>query len=97
MSQRIQVTSAELQSTAQEMTATSERIGSEFQQMLSKVRALSGTWTGSASSAFNSYYEQFNSNWSQCQEALNGIASMLRASATTYEETESSITQQFSG
>jgi 6 kDa early secretory antigenic target len=97
MADRIQVTSAELASTAQEMTATSERIGQEFQQMMSKVQALSGTWTGSAAVAFNGHYEQFNANWSKCQEALSQIATMLRTSATSYDETEAAIAQQFSG
>jgi WXG100 family type VII secretion target len=64
---------------------------------MGRVRELAGSWQGQASGAFNGYYEQFNQNWSQCRQALEGVSQMLDRAAQAYDDAEAGIAQQFRG
>ena len=97
MSGRLTVTSSELRTTAGDMRTTAGNVAAELNRLMARVRELTGSWTGQASTAFNGYYEQFNSNWSQCREALEGVARMLDSAAQAYDEAESGIAGQFRG
>ncbi len=92
---RLTVTSAELRTTAIGMRNAAGGIGAEFDRLMGRVRELTSSWTGQGASAFNGYYEQFNTSWSQCREALNGVAGMLEVAAQSYDETEAGIASRF--
>ena len=95
--QRITVTSAELRDTSTQMTTAAANVGEEFRRMMAKVQELTASWTGQAASGFEGFYRSFNTNWSQCEEALQGISQLLSSSAEAYESTEQGIAGQFSG
>ena len=97
MSQRLTVTSEELRATASDMQAGASTIAGELQRLMSRVRTLTSSWTGTAASSFDGYYEQFNASWSQCEQALNGIAELLTTSAASYDDTEAGVAGQFRG
>jgi WXG100 family type VII secretion target len=97
MSGRLTVTSGELRATAGDMKGTAGNIAQEFQRMMGKVQELTGSWQGQGASAFNGYYEQFNTSWSKCQEALAGVSQLLERAADAYDEAERSIAKQFQG
>jgi WXG100 family type VII secretion target len=92
---RIAVTSTELRTTAADMNNAAGSISAEFSRLLNKVTSLSSTWNGQASSNFNSFYTTFNTNWSQCRQALEGISQMLNGSAEAYDQTETAIASRF--
>ena len=94
---RITVTSSELRETAVDMRGAAESISSELTRMMSRVQALTASWTGQAATSFDSYYNQMNTGWAQVREAMDGVAGMLDSAATSYDDTESGIAGQFSG
>lgn len=91
MSERLTVTSSELCSIAGDMRAWASTIAGELQRLMGRVRTPDQSWTGTAASSFDGYYEQFNTSWSQCEQALNGIAGLLNASATSYDDNEAGV------
>ena len=70
------------------MRTGASNIAGELQRLMGRVRTLTSSWTGTAASSFDGYYEQFNTSWSQCEQALNGISDLLNTSAATYADTE---------
>ncbi len=95
MTDRITVTSEELRTTGDQATNAGVNIGNELRTLMGRVETLTASWTGTAASAFNGYYQQFNQGWAQCEEALANIGQMLRASAESYDQTEQGIAGQF--
>ncbi len=95
--ERITVTSSELRDTSGDMRTAAESISDELTRMMSRVQALTSSWTGQAASSFDSYYQQMNTGWAQVREAMDGVAGMLDSAATSYDETEAGIAGQFSG
>ncbi len=91
----IAVTSTELRDNAARMRATASSVQDELNRMLSGVQALANTWQGSASASFNTYYSEMNKSWSQVKQSLEGIASMLDQTATSYDETEAQLAGRF--
>jgi uncharacterized protein YukE len=90
MSNRITVTSAELHDTSTQMAAAGAQISAELRRILGRVSELT-------SSCFNVLYTGFNSSWSQCEENLRGIGSMLDGAAQAFDETDSMLAQSFRG
>lgn len=95
MTTRITVTSTELRSTSSQMQSSASQIGDQLRTMLNNVQHLTGSWTGSASAAFGTHYQTFNSNWSRCEAALTAIAQMLSTSAEQYDTTEQLIASRW--
>lgn len=95
MSTRIQVTSEELNTGATQMNAAGAQISAELSRLMAHTQSLTESWTGNASASFRGFYDQFNSNWSKCEEALKNIATMLNGAATSYDEAESSVASRF--
>jgi WXG100 family type VII secretion target len=97
MSNMIKVTSGDLRDTSSQMNTAAQQIGEELRRIMGRVNEIASTWQGEAASAFNGYYTQFNSTWSQCEEAMNGVAQLLTGAADAYEQTESGVAGQFRG
>ena len=95
MSDRLSVTSSELRTTAGNIRASAGNIAGEFSRVMGRVNELSGSWSGQAAGSFHGYYEQFNTSWSQCREALEGVARLLDTAANSYDEAERNIAGQF--
>ncbi|HWC14896.1 MAG TPA: WXG100 family type VII secretion target [Actinomycetota bacterium] len=97
MAERITVTSGELRDTAGDMRAAAGSIQDELNRMLSRVQALTSSWTGQAATSFDGFYQQMNQGWAQLKEGMEGVSQMLDTSAQSYDETEAGIAGQFSG
>ena len=97
MAERITVTSAELRDTAGDMRSAAGSIQDELNRMLSRVQALTSSWTGQAATSFDGFYQQMNQGWAQLKEGMEGVSQMLDTSAQSYDETEAGIAGQFSG
>lgn len=97
MAERITVTSGELRETAGDMRSAAGNIQDELNRMMSRVQALTSSWTGQAATSFDGFYQQMNQGWAQLKEGMEGVSQMLDTSAQSYDETEAGIAGQFSG
>ena len=97
MAERITVTSGELRETAGDMRTAAGSIQDELNRMLSRVQALTASWTGQAATSFDGFYQQMNQGWAQLKEGMEGVSQMLDTSAQSYDETEAGIAGQFAG
>ena len=90
----IKVTSQDLHTVSGHLSSGSSDIESRLATLHSQVQALvDNGWQGSASAAFNDLYTQWNTAAGQLKQALDGISTQLGNAATTYEQTEASLTQ----
>jgi WXG100 family type VII secretion target len=90
----IQVTSTDLHNVSGQLASGSSDIDSRLQHLQAQVRGLvESGWKGSASSAFDELYRQWNTSAAQLKLALDGISKQLANAATTYEQTESQLAQ----
>ncbi len=97
MGQRITVTSTELRDTGADMRSAAGSIQDELNRMMSRVQALTASWTGQAATSFDGFYQQMNQGWAQLKEGMEGVSQMLDTSAQSYDETEAGIAGQFAG
>lgn len=96
MTDRIEVTSADLRELGGDVRSTAESIFQELTRVRSRVQELtSGMWKGQAATRFDAYYEQMNTGWGQVREGMEGVAGLLDGAAQQYEETEAGIAGQF--
>lgn len=90
----IKVTSTELHTVSSQLSTGSSDIESRLSQLHAQVQALvDNGWQGSASTAFNELYTQWNTAGTQLKQALDGISTQLGNAATKYEETEEALTR----
>ncbi len=91
-SQNVKVGFAELSATAGQMRTTGGNVGSELLATMNKVQTLvASEWQGAASAQFEVFYTSLNSGWSQVQEAIEQIASLLDSIGNQYQEQENAI------
>jgi len=68
--------------------ATGERLQSDTTAMMSQLTQLQGSWTGTASVAFQSVIERWRAAQREVEAALAEISGALGHVATQYAETE---------
>ncbi|MCW2541293.1 MAG: family type secretion target [Frankiales bacterium] len=90
----IKVTSQDLHNVSSQLSSGSSDIEGRLSSLHAQVQTLvDNGWQGSASSAFHDLYTQWNTAAGQLKQALDGISKQLGNAATTYEQTEASLTQ----
>ncbi|WP_394278528.1 WXG100 family type VII secretion target [Microbacterium sp.] len=75
--------------------ATGDRVQSETAAMLGQLTQLQGSWTGSASVAFQSVIERWRAAQRELDAALGDISSALGVVGQQYAQTELSATGIF--
>ena len=75
--------------------ASMERLSSESSSMLGQLVNLQGSWTGSASSAFQSVVAEWRATQQRVEESLGTIGHALGTVAQQYAEAELSNTGLF--
>lgn len=92
---RIVVTADELDSVATQLSNGAEQVLQQFSQLRGAVDNLvAAGWQGTASQAYEETYTRWNQGATQVHLALTEISTMLRGAATTYRDTEQSLTNQ---
>ncbi len=74
---------------------TIDRVQAETNAMLVQLTNLQGTWTGSASVAFQSVVDQWRATQRQVEDSLAGINTALSAAARQYADAETATTSLF--
>lgn len=92
---RIAVTSGELRETAGRMRTTAGTLQDELGRLMSRVNELTASWQGDAAVAFSTLYAEMHVGMGRVKESLDGIASMLDQSASTYDTTETELANRF--
>ena len=75
--------------------ASMERLQGESSSLLGQLMNLQGSWTGSASSAFQSVIADWRATQTRVEESLGTIGSALGTVAQQYAEAETSNTGLF--
>jgi 6 kDa early secretory antigenic target len=75
--------------------ATGDRVQSETAAMLGQLTQLQGSWTGTASVAFQSVIERWRAAQREVDAALGDISTALGAVGQQYAQTELSATSLF--
>jgi ESAT-6 family protein len=91
----IRVTPEQLQQVAGQLTAGSGNIEGILRQLAGNVAPLGSDWAGVAQSRFQELWGQWQRDAAGLQQALNGVAQMMRQAAASYESTEQSIASTF--
>ncbi|MGA2875198.1 MAG: WXG100 family type VII secretion target [Nitrososphaerales archaeon] len=95
---QIVVTADELDNVASQLTNGAADVLQQFNTLKAAVENLvSGGWQGTASQSYQETYTQWNQGAQQVHQALEQISQMLRGAATTYRDTEASLTSQLKG
>ena len=90
----IRVTSEDLSSAAAQLGQGSQEIDAQLGSMRSLIQSLvSADWQGTASSSFDSLYQQWNTSANNMRNALDGISKLLSNAAAAYAQTEQQIAQ----
>lgn len=77
------------------ISATGERVQAETGAMLGQLVQLQGTWTGSASIAFQSVVDRWRAAQREMDAALADIGNTLAVAGQQYAQTELSATGMF--
>jgi WXG100 family type VII secretion target len=85
------VTSENLLGLSAEALATSDEVSALLDRLRARVKPVSGTWQGQASDAFQALFDDWDRGANQVRDALSGIASLLHAAGTTYQQAEDGI------
>jgi WXG100 family type VII secretion target len=75
--------------------ASMERLSGESSALLGQLVNLQGSWTGSASSAFQSVVADWRATQQRVEESLGGIGRALGAAAHQYAEAETANASLF--
>jgi WXG100 family type VII secretion target len=97
MSGSLRVTWQELSETGNRVTSGKNDITQQLAGLKAAIDNLGGNWQGSASTAYNQLYQQWNTSATSLFQSLEGIANMLKQAATAYEQTETQLQTGFSG
>jgi WXG100 family type VII secretion target len=90
----IKVTSEDLSSASARLSSGSQEIDGQLASMRSLVQSLvGGDWQGTASTSFDTLYQQWNTSAAGLREALDGISQLLANAANSYAATEQQISQ----
>lgn len=92
---RFVVDSDAIQSAESMMRSTAGRLQSDTAAMISQLQSLQESWSGGASSAFQSVLQEWRSMQQQLEEALASLNQALFTAGTQYADTEAANTRMF--
>jgi WXG100 family type VII secretion target len=88
----IRVTSEELHSLSGQVMAGSGSIQDQLARMAGEVSGIvGGEWQGTASSQFNTLWDEWQRSAAGLKDALDGISRLLAHAGTQYQTTEDAI------
>ena len=86
-----------IDSSAQAVLATSERVRAEVQAMRNNLETLRASWEGHASNSFQALVADWARTQAQVETSLGQIGAALRNAGSAYGEIETSNAQRFAG
>ena len=92
---RYQVDSEQVQMATQSVQGTIGRIRSEVASLLAQLSGLLGSWTGQASTAFQTAVEDWRMTQQHVEESLSGLSHALGAAGAQYAEAEQANARLF--
>jgi len=94
----LKVTSEQLLSVANQLSAGKEDVEQQLLSLESKVKSLvDADWSGAASDSFRDLWDRWHTGANQIRDALQGISQMLTETAKAYQATEDQLTSQLRG
>jgi WXG100 family type VII secretion target len=82
---------------ATEYQTEGDTVGAVITKMDSLLSTLQSEWEGAAADAYATRFEELRPNFVKAQELIYEIATALRTSAQTLEETDSNVAAGFGG
>ncbi|MEU4242403.1 WXG100 family type VII secretion target [Actinoplanes sp. NPDC026619] len=81
---------------AAQVSAGASEIDAQRSALLAQIQGLGDSWQGSASTALQTLYGQWDSDVRALHETLSQIGQTMQSAATNYEGTESAVRGSFS-
>lgn len=91
MAGQIRITPEQMRSRAAEYDAEATKVGETIAKMDQLLSALQSEWEGAAARAYADRFTQLRPSFVQAQQLIEEIATALRSTATTLEETDQAI------
>jgi len=91
MAGQIRITPDQMRSRANEYSNEAQKVGDTIHKMDSLLNALQGEWEGESARAYAERFNQLRPSFVQAQSLIEEIATALRNTATTLEETDRNI------
>lgn len=96
MAYSIKVDTGDVASKAATVKSQAATLESQISTLTKDMQALSETWTGSASAAFQSLYQQWKTQATTIQNQLDSISASLKGAGSNYDSVESQTTSALS-
>lgn len=87
----IGVQSEELSAQSGRVGAGAEEVEATLARLTGEIAALAGSWQGSASEAFQSRWQEWQTGANQVQLAMRNMGEFLQQAASAYETTENEL------
>lgn len=91
----IRVTPEQLQQVSSQLSAGTSNIDGILGQLAGQVAPLGSDWAGIAQGRFEQLWAQWQRDAKGLNEALTGIAQLMRQASANYESTEQAIAASF--
>lgn len=97
MASQIRITPDQMRSRAGEYDQQASAVGDVISRMDTLLNELQEEWEGASSQAYASRFTELRPSFTQAQQLINDIATSLRNTAQSLEETDQNIASQFRG
>lgn len=95
MAYEVKVSTGDVAAKAATITREAQEIEARLAQLTSQMGQLAQTWTGAASTSFQTLYGEWDRTARQMKQALDSIGLSLRGAGNNYDELESQLTRAF--
>jgi WXG100 family type VII secretion target len=95
MPYEVKVSTGDVAAKAGQVRQMVAQIEGELSQLTGAMGELAGTWTGSASGAFQDLYQGWDKTARQTKDALDAIGMSIKGAGESYDQTEQALTSQF--
>lgn len=95
MPYNVTVSTGDVQDKAAAIQSEAADLEARLTVLTSAMADLAGTWTGPASSAFQSVYETWKGTAQQVKQTLDELGASLRNAGTQYDDTENTLRSQW--
>ncbi|KFI45534.1 WXG100 family type VII secretion target [Bifidobacterium bohemicum] len=97
MAGQIRITPEQMRSRAGEYDREASNVGEVISRMDTLLQELQEEWEGASSQAYASRFGELRPSFVQAEQLINDIATSLRNTAQSLEETDQNIASQFRG
>jgi WXG100 family type VII secretion target len=88
---KLTVDSSDLRAQAGQVKSGSSEVSEILSRLTAQITELAGRWEGSASQAFQSRWQEWQTGAQSVQQAMEGMGLFLDSAAQAYEDTEASL------